>query len=201
MFSKLAYSVFEQSIQDYHLFDTVDQPINNPFPKEKLEHLLYLKNWIDTVQWHFEDIIRDPNIDPVAALTLKRRIDASNQERTDMVEYIDGYFLQKYAHVDVKDTAKINSESPAWAFDRLSILALKIYHMNEEANRKGASQDHRDKCQAKLNVLLEQRTDLSLAIEDLLVDIENGDKFMKVYKQMKMYNDDDLNPVLYQNKK
>ena len=200
MFSKLAYSVFEQSIQDYHLFDTVDQPINNPFPKEKLEHLLYLKNWIDTVQWHFEDIIRDPNIDPVAALTLKRRIDASNQERTDMVEYIDGYFLQKYAHVAVKDTAKINSESPAWAFDRLSILALKIYHMKEEANRAEASQEHRDKCQEKLNVLLEQRTDLSTAIEDLLTDIENGDKFMKVYKQMKMYNDDDLNPVLYQNK-
>ena len=150
MFSKLAYSVFEQSIQDYHLFDTVDQPINNPFPKEKLEHLLYLKNWIDTVQWHFEDIIRDPNIDPVAALSLKRRIDASNQERTDMVEYIDGYFLQKYAHVSVKDTAKINSESPAWAFDRLSILALKIYHMNEEANREEASQEHRDKCQEKL---------------------------------------------------
>ena len=201
MFSKLAYSVFEQSIQDYHLFDTVDQPINNPFPKEKLEHLLYLKNWIDTVQWHFEDIIRDPNIDPVAALSLKRRIDASNQERTDMVEYIDGYFLQKYAHVSVKDTAKINSESPAWAFDRLSILALKIYHMNEEAIREEASQEHRDKCQEKLNVLLEQRTDLSTAIEDLLTDIENGDKFMKVYKQMKMYNDDDLNPVLYHNKK
>jgi hypothetical protein len=201
MFSKLAYSVFEQSIQDYHLFDSVDQPINNPFPKEKLEHLLYLKNWIDTVQWHFEDIIRDPNIDPVAALTLKRRIDASNQERTDMVEYIDGYFLQKYAHVAVKDTAKINSESPAWAFDRLSILALKIYHMKEEANRAEASQEHRDKCQEKLNVLLEQRTDLSTAIEDLLTDIENGDKFMKVYKQMKMYNDDDLNPVLYHNKK
>lgn len=201
MFSKLAYSVFEQSIRDYHQFDNVDQPINNPFPKEKIEHLLYLKNWIDTVQWHFEDIIRDPNIDPVAALTLKRRIDASNQERTDMVEYIDGYFLQKNAHVTVKENAKINSESPAWALDRLSILALKIYHMNEEANRVEASQDHRDKCQAKLNVLLEQRTDLSTAIDDLLKDIENGDKFMKVYKQMKMYNDDDLNPVLYQNKK
>jgi len=201
MFSKLAYSVFEQSIQDYHQFDNVDQPINNPFPKEKFEHLLYLKNWIDTVQWHFEDIIRDPNIDPVAALTLKRRIDASNQERTDMVEYIDGYFLQKYAHVAVKDNAKINSESPAWAFDRLSILALKIHHMNEEATRVEASQNHRDKCQAKLNILLEQRTDLSTAIEDLLNDIESGDKFMKVYKQMKMYNDDDLNPVLYQNKK
>jgi hypothetical protein len=197
MFSKLAYSVFEQSIKDYHQFDNVDQPINNPYPKEKFEHLLYLKNWIDTVQWHFEDIIRDPNIDPVAALTLKRKIDASNQERTDMVEYIDGYFLQKYAHVAVKDSAKINSESPAWAFDRLSILALKIYHMQEEASRAEASQDHRDKCQAKLNILLEQRTDLSTAIEDLLNDIESGDKFMKVYKQMKMYNDDDL----YQNKK
>jgi hypothetical protein len=162
---------------------------------------LYLKNWIDTVQWHFEDIIRDPQIDPVAALTLKRRIDASNQERTDMVEYIDGYFLQKFNQVEVKASAKINSESPAWAFDRLSILALKIYHMNEEATRKDASEEHRAKCQEKLNVLLEQRTDLSTAIDDLLTDIENGDKFMKVYKQMKMYNDDDLNPILYQNKK
>lgn len=201
MFSKLAYSVFEQSIKDYHQFDSVDQPIHNPYPKEKFEHLLYLKNWIDTVQWHYEDIIRDPNIDPVAALTLKRKIDASNQERTDMVEYIDSYFLQKYSNVAVKDSAKINSESPAWAFDRLSILALKIYHMNEEATRAEASQEHRDNCQTKLNILLEQRTDLSTAIDDLLHDIENGDKFMKVYKQMKMYNDDDLNPVLYQNKK
>ena len=179
----------------------MNQPINNPFPKDKFEHLLYHKNWIDTVQWHFEDIIRDPNIDPVAALTLKRRIDASNQERTDMVEYIDSYFLQKYSNITVKAGAKINSESPAWAFDRLSILALKIYHMNEEATREGASAEHRQKCQEKLNVLLEQRTDLSTAIEDLLLDFENGDKFMKVYKQMKMYNDDDLNPVLYQNKK
>jgi hypothetical protein len=201
MFSKLAYSVFEQSINDYHKFDSVDQPISNPYPKDKFEHLLYLKNWIDTVQWHYEDIIRDPQIDPVAALTLKRKIDASNQERTDMVEYIDGYFLQKYSGVKVKDNAKINSESPAWAFDRLSILALKIYHMHEEATRAEASQEHRDKCQAKLNILLEQRTDLSTAIEELLTDIENGDKFMKVYKQMKMYNDDELNPVLYQNKK
>jgi len=201
MFSKLAYSIFEQSIQDYHKFDNVDQPVNNPYPKEQFEHLLYVKNWIDAVQWHFEDIIRDPNIDPVAALTLKRRIDASNQERTDMVEYIDSYFLQKFSNVKVKDSAKINSESPAWAFDRLSILALKIYHMHEEATRPEASQDHRDKCQLKLNILLEQRTDLSTAIDDLLTDIENGDKFMKVYKQMKMYNDDELNPVLYQNKK
>jgi hypothetical protein len=201
MFSKLAYSVFEQSIKDYHQFDNVDQPINNPFPKDKFEHLLYLKNWIDTVQWHFEDIIRDPNIDPVAALTLKRRIDASNQERTDMVEYIDSYFLQKFGAVNAKESAKINSESPAWAFDRLSILALKIYHMHEEATRIEASQNHRDKCQAKLNILLEQRSDLSAAIDDLLDDIQNGDKYMKIYRQMKMYNDDELNPILYQNKK
>ena len=201
MFSKFAYSIFEESIADYHMHDNVNQTINNPYPKEKIEHLLYLKNWIDTVQWHFEDIIRDPNIDPVDALVLKRRIDASNQERTDMVEFIDSYFLQKYNAIQVKDTAKINSESPAWTIDRLSILALKIYHMSEEVNRNEATQEHRDKCQAKLNVLLEQREDLSTAIDDLLNDIENGDKCMKVYKQMKMYNDDDLNPVLYQNKK
>ena len=201
MFSQFAFPVFEQCIKDYHILDDVYQPTLNPYTKGTIEYLLYAKNWVDTVQWHYEDIIRDPNIDPVAALVLKRKIDASNQVRTDMVEYIDSYFLQKYQDVKVKPTAKINSESPAWAIDRLSILALKIYHMNEEANRAEASQDHRDKCQTKLNVLLEQRTDLSTAIDDLITDIENGDKFMKVYKQMKMYNDDDLNPVLYQNKK
>jgi hypothetical protein len=201
MFSQFAFPVFEQCIKDYHIIDDVYQPTLNPYSKGTIEYLLYAKNWVDTVQWHYEDIIRDPNIDPVAALVLKRKIDASNQVRTDMVEYIDSYFLQKYQDVKVKPTAKINSESPAWAIDRLSILALKIYHMNEEAHRAEASQEHRDKCQAKLNVLLEQRTDLSTAIDDLITDIENGDKFMKVYKQMKMYNDDDLNPVLYQNKK
>jgi len=162
---------------------------------------LYLKNWIDTVQWHFEDIIRDPQIDPVAALALKRRIDASNQERTDMVEYIDSYFLNKYKEVQVKPNAKINSESPAWAIDRYSILALKIYHMREEATRPEATAEHRAKCQEKLDVLLEQKQDLSTAIDDLLQDIAAGDKYMKVYKQMKMYNDEELNPVLYQNKK
>ncbi|ODS79115.1 MAG: hypothetical protein ABS44_21325, partial [Chryseobacterium sp. SCN 40-13] len=155
----------------------------------------------DTVHGQGVDLIRDPKGKPEAALILKRRIDASNQERTDMVEYIDSYFLQKFATVNVKPTAKINSESPAWALDRLSILALKIYHMNEEANRKEASEEHRAKCQEKLNVLLEQKKDLTTAIDDLLTDIENGDKYMKVYKQMKMYNDDELNPVLYQNKK
>lgn len=201
MFSNIAFPIFEQSINDYHQFDNVDQPINNPFRKDKIEHLLYAKNWIDTVQWHLEDIIRNPEIDPVEALALKRRIDASNQERTDMVEYIDSYFLQKYSGVKIKDGAKINSESPAWAIDRLSILALKIFHMSEEATREDASPEHRLKCREKLNVLLEQKKDLSTAIDDLLIDIENGDKYMKVYKQMKMYNDEELNPVLYQNKK
>ena len=201
MFSQFAFPIFEQSIQDYHKFDEVNQHIENPYPKEEIEHLLYAKNWVDTVQWHYEDIIRDPNIDPVEALILKRKIDASNQIRTDMVEYIDSYFLQKFASVSVKTTAKINSESPAWAFDRLSILALKIYHMNEEATRKEASAEHRAKCQEKLTVLLEQKNDLTTAIDDLLTDIEAGDKYMKVYKQMKMYNDDELNPVLYLNKK
>ncbi|HLA55623.1 MAG TPA: DUF4254 domain-containing protein [Flavobacterium sp.] len=201
MFSQLAFSVFEQSIHDYHIHDNVDQPVNNPFPKEKIEHLLYLKNWIDTVQWHFEDLIRDPQIDPVAALALKRRIDAFNQERTDMVEFIDSYFLQHYKNAKPKETAKINSESPAWAVDRFSILALKIYHMREEVVRSDASPEHRAACQTKLDILLEQRKDLSTAIDDLLADIESGDKYMKVYKQMKMYNDDELNPVLYQGKK
>ena len=201
MFSQLAFSVFEQSIHDYHVHDSVDQKVSNPFPTGKIEHLLYLKNWIDTVQWHFEDIIRDPNIDPVAALDLKRKIDASNQVRTDMVEYIDSYFLDKYKDVQVKPNAKINTESPAWAIDRLSILALKIYHMNEEATRAEATAEHRAKCQEKLNVLLDQKNDMFTSISQLIEDIEAGDKYMKVYKQMKMYNDEELNPVLYQNKK
>lgn len=201
MFSGIAFPIFEQSINDYHQYDSVEQPINNPFRKDKIEHLLYAKNWVDTVQWHFEDIIRNPNIDPVEALILKRKIDASNQERTDMVEYIDSYFLQQYKHVTPHQNATINSESPAWAIDRLSILALKIYHMNEEATRIDASPEHRLKCGEKLDILLEQKKDLSNAIDTLLTDIESGNKFMKVYKQMKMYNDNELNPILYQNKK
>ena len=201
MFAEFAFPIFEQSIKDYHVINDVYQPVLNPFEKGSVEHLLYAKNWVDTVQWHYEDIVRDPNIDPVAALDLKRKIDASNQVRTDMVEYIDGYFLQKYANVQVKLNARINTESPAWAIDRLSILALKIYHMNEEATREEATAEHRAKCQEKLNVLLDQKNDMFISISQLVEDIEKGDKFMKVYKQMKMYNDEDLNPVLYQNKK
>ncbi len=201
MFAAFAFPIFEQSIKEYHIIDDVYQPVKNPYEKGSIEHLLFAKNWVDTVQWHYEDIIRDPQIDPVAALDLKRKIDASNQVRTDMVEYIDSYFLDKYKNVQVKPTAKINTESPAWAIDRLSILALKIYHMAEEANRPDASPEHRSKCQEKLNVLLEQKQDMFTSISQLIEDIEAGDKYMKVYKQMKMYNDEELNPVLYQNKK
>ena len=202
MFSEKANKIFSEVIERYHIINTVDQAFSNPYKKNTtlLEHLLYQKCWIDTVQWHYEDIIRDPYIDPIEALKLKRQIDSSNQDRTDMVEYIDGYFLEKYKHVSVNDNASINTESPAWGVDRLSILALKIYHMNEEATRTDANQSHKDACQKKLDVLLEQREDLSSAIDTLLHDIENGVKYMKVYKQMKMYNDNELNPVLRSNK-
>lgn len=196
MFSDFAYKIFEESIKKYHLLDDVSQVFNNPYPKSDISHLLYRKNWIDTVQWHYEDIIRDPNIEPVAALQLKRQIDASNQDRTDLVEFIDSYFLDKYQTVEKNKDATINTESPAWAIDRLSILALKIYHMEEEVTRGDASQEHQLKCQNKLDVLLEQKKDLSVAIDQLLEDIESGKKYMKVYKQMKMYNDNELNPVL-----
>ena len=198
MFSDKANKIFQEVIEKYHEKDTVEQPFENPYDSENelIEHLLYRKCWIDTVQWHYEDIIRDKHIDPVDALTLKRQIDASNQDRTDTVEYIDSYFLEKYKNVEPKADATINSESPAWAIDRLSILVLKIYHMHEEANREDASQEHQMKCKAKLDVLLEQRVDLSTAINQLLEDIAAGKKYMKVYRQMKMYNDDELNPVL-----
>jgi type II secretory ATPase GspE/PulE/Tfp pilus assembly ATPase PilB-like protein len=197
MFSTKANAIFQDVIDQYHIINTVNQPFKNKYSEsDLLEHLLYRKCWIDTVQWHYEDIIRDPQIDPIAALKLKRQIDASNQDRTDMVEYIDSYFLNKYKDANTKENATINTESPAWGIDRLSILALKIYHMNEEATRQDASDSHREACQQKLEVLLEQRVDLSTAIDTLLSDIEKGDKYMKVYKQMKMYNDDELNPVL-----
>lgn len=196
MFSETAFKIFEESIVKYHEIDSVDQPFTNPYPGTGIDHLLYRKNWIDTVQWHYEDIIRDPDIDPVEALELKRKIDASNQDRTDMVEYIDSYFLEQYKTVSSKPGATINSESPAWAIDRFSILALKIYHMREEAKREEATAEHRENCNVKLNVLLEQKKDLGTAIDQLLADIESGDKYMKVYKQMKMYNDEELNPVL-----
>ena len=196
-FTELARPIFDRAIADYHLTDNVDTPIQNPYAARTTEADLYRKCWIDTVQWHFEDIIRDPQIDPAAALVLKRRIDKSNQDRTDLVETIDSYFFTKYHCIVPQADATINTESPAWAIDRLSILALKIYHMHEQVQRTDASEEHRATCQKKLDVLLEQQVDLSTAIDQLLTDIEAGRKWMKVYKQMKMYNDPSTNPVLY----
>ena len=195
-FTQDSNRIFNQAIHDYHVKDNIDTPICNPFDEGTIENRLYLKCWIDTVQWHFEDIIRDPEIDPVEALALKRRIDKSNQDRTDLVEQIDSYFRELYKEVKVDADARINTESPAWAVDRLSILALKIYHMKEQAERTDATPEHVAKCKAKLSVLLEQQQDLSTAIDQLLEDIAAGRKYMKVYRQMKMYNDVDTNPVL-----
>ena len=200
MFTSKSNRIFAQVIDDYHRCDDVDAPVRNPYTNGSIEYLLYLKNWIDTVQWHLEDIIRDPNIDPVEALKIKRRIDRSNQERTDMVEYIDSYFLDLYKDVRVAADATVNTESPAWAIDRLSILALKIYHMEQEVRREDVSQKHVEECGRKLDVLRQQQVDLSGAFDALLDDIAAGRKYMKVYKQMKMYNDPELNPVLYASK-
>ena len=196
-FTEQANEIFNRVIADYHVTDNVDTPIQNPYQKDSIENRLYLKCWIDTVQWHFEDLIRDPNIDPVEALALKRRIDKSNQDRTDLVEDIDSWFRSHYSEVKVLPDARLNTESPAWAIDRLSILALKIWHMKEQVERSDADAEHIARCQAKLDVLLEQQRDLSLAIDQLLEDIEAGRKYMKVYRQMKMYNDPTTNPVLY----
>lgn len=195
--SSLAIKVFEKSVDDYHVYDDIKRSASNPYDKKDFEHLLYEKNWIDTVQWHYEDIIRDPDIDPNEGMSLKRLIDSSNQNRTEMVEYIDSYFLKLYSNVNPKTDAKVNTESPAWALDRLSILILKIYHMKEESLRQDVSEKHRNTCKEKLKVLLEQRKDLSESIDQLLEDLSKGEKKMKAYKQMKMYNDETLNPVLY----
>ena len=196
-FTEQANQIFNRVIADYHLTDDVNTPIKNPYQKDTIEYSLYLKCWIDTVQWHYEDIIRDPHIDPIEALALKRRIDRSNQDRTDLVEEIDSYFRQFYSDVVPGPGARLNTESPAWAVDRLSILALKIYHMQEQVDRKDANVEHIARCKAKLDVLLEQQKDLSLPIDQLLEDISAGRKYMKVYRQMKMYNDPTTNPILY----
>lgn len=201
MISASANTIFQRAIDDYHVHDLIDHPISNPYDANSLEHLLYLKCWIDTAQWHMEDVVRNPQIDPKDGLYWKRRIDKQNQVRTDTVEYIDSYYLQKFEDVKVSDAAKINSESPAWAIDRMSILALKIYHMEQETLRTDVDEDHIKACQTKLNILVEQRKDLSLSIDELLEDIAAGKKYMKVYKQMKMYNDPSLNPVLYNTQK
>ncbi len=197
MFTQHANAIFSRAIDDYHRWDDVDRPLENPYEPGTLDRLLYHKCWIDTVQWHLEDIIRNPEIDPAEALKIKRRIDRSNQERTDMVEYVDSYLLDKYKEIVPAPDARLNTETPAWAVDRLSILALKLYHMARETRRTDVDEAHRAACRQKLDVLRLQQADLSQAIEELIEDIEAGRKFMKTYKQMKMYNDPALNPVLY----
>jgi len=191
------YNIFQKSIDDYHLNDDVDTPIRNPFQGDSFEALLYLKNWIDTVQWHLEDIIRDPQIDPAAGIQIKRRIDKSNQDRTDTVEKMDDYFLEAFRNVKYAPGARINSETPAWLLDRMSILMLKIYHMKEQTERKDASIQHIAKCREKLLILEEQKTDMGQAFNELIQDIGSGTRRFKVYRQMKMYNDASLNPTLY----
>lgn len=192
--------LFNDVISSYHILDDVNQPYKNPFLEGSLESLFFHKNWIDTVQWHQEDLIRNPQIDPIEALKIKRKIDALNQERTDVVELLDSYIFQQFESIIPEYDATLNTESPAWAFDRLSILCLKIYHMKIEAMRKDADLAHVANCQRKLDILNEQLQDLSLAISQLLDDYGNGVKKMKVYRQMKMYNDPSLNPILYNQK-
>lgn len=191
------YSVFQKSIDNYHLTDDVDVKIKNPFRPESFESLLYLKNWIDTVQWHLEDIVRKPDIEPVEGISIKRRIDKSNQYRTDTVEKIDDFFLESFKQIQYKTGAKINSETPAWLLDRMSILMLKIYHMQEQTLRKDVAAEHIGKCRDRLSILLEQKTDMQVAFDELIQDIGNGLRKFKVYRQMKMYNDETLNPMLY----
>lgn len=199
MISKKCIKVFNNVLYDYHMNDCIDQPMQTSYGKNTFEYFLYAKCWIDTVQWHMEDLIRDPEIDPFEGLKLKRRIDKSNQDRTNVVELIDDYLLENYRDIVIRENAKFNSESPAWIIDRLSILSLKIYHMREQTVRNNASETHRKSCLLKLKVLLEQKYDLSYSLDELINDIELGYKYMKVYKQMKMYNDSSLNPVLYSN--
>ena len=197
MNATFANDLFRQSIQDYHLTDNVDTPINNPFSADAIAFLLYQKNWIDTVQWHLEDLIRSPTIRPDELVAIKRRIDQSNQDRTDTVEQMDGWFFEQFRGINAKPNARLNSETPAWLLDRMSILQLKIYHFREQVDRPSVSDEHRWKAQQKLAVLLEQEQDLARCFDELLDDIRNGDRYMKVYRQMKMYNDPTLNPVLY----
>ncbi|RYC70923.1 MULTISPECIES: DUF4254 domain-containing protein [Spirosoma] len=197
MNATIANDIFRQSIRDYHQTDHVDAPLLNPYPASELTGLLYRKNWIDTVQWHLEDIIRSPAISPDELVAIKRRIDQSNQDRTDTVELIDSYLYEQFRAITPQPTARMNSETPAWLLDRMSILQLKLYHFREQTERPDVSAEHQQKALAKLAVLIEQEADLARCFDELLDDIQAGNRFIKVYRQMKMYNDPTLNPVLY----
>ncbi|MCQ2297078.1 MAG: DUF4254 domain-containing protein [Bacteroidales bacterium] len=194
------YNIFAVQVAQYHVNDDIDGAEHNPYQEGSFEALLWTKNWVDTVQWHLEDLVRPEDVDPVEALKLKRRIDKSNQVRTNLVEQIDDYYMSLFGQVETRENATLNTETPAWAIDRLSILALKIYHFGIEVNREDASEEHKAKCQQKYDTLLQQRADLTEAIDQLLEDLAAGRKVMKLYRQMKMYNDPSLNPMLYAKK-
>ncbi len=197
IYSKELAEIFDSCILNYHVSDNTQQEIQNPFEESDIKNLLYLKSWIDTVQWHYEDLIRNPSIIPGEGMKLKRLIDASNQYRTDVVEQIDDWYLEQFHEVQYKSNARLNSESPAWVVDRISILTLKIFHMKEQADRPKTDNEHKLRIEQKLRVLREQKEDLSMSYDQLVEDIANGDRVMKVYRQMKMYNDPSTNPVLY----
>ena len=191
-------TIFRESVTDYHNTNHVDA--DRPRKYEGFKELLYQKNWIDTVQWHLEDLIRDPAINPAELVALKRRIDASNQHRTDTVEQIDEWIYSSLNGIKPAENARLNSETPAWLLDRMSILQLKIYHFKEQLERKEAGESHLASVRQKLYVLEVQEEDLALAYNELMEDLRSGQKYMKLYKQMKMYNDPSLNPVLYEKK-
>ncbi len=197
IYSKELSEIFNFCIRDYHALDTVKQVINNPYKNSEIKNLMYLKCWVDTVQWHYEDLIRDPAIIPVEGMKLKRLIDASNQHRTDIVEQIDDWYLEQFRSVQYKTAARLNSESPAWVVDRISILTLKIFHMKEQVDRPETDDEHKLRTEKNFGILMEQQKDLSISYDQLVKDIADGDRVMKVYRQMKMYNDSSTNPVLY----
>lgn len=185
--------IFRESIEDWHK----NQESNNPYIGDSLEFILYNKNQIDTIQWHVEDEIRRIDILDKEIASLKRKIDSLNQQRTDLVEKLDDIFLNQFQLVVQTKDSRMNSETPAWLVDRMSILELKIYHMEEQTQRTDVSEEHRNTCANKLKVLLEQRADMILCMNQLIEDLTLGKKYMKVYRQMKMYNDKSLNPSLY----
>lgn len=200
-FSSSALKIFKKTIDDYHVIDDVNQTEKNPFEKDQIQHLLYSKCWIDTIQWHLEDIVRIPDISPTKGMKIKRLIDQSNQKRTDTVETLDYFLYKAFQDIKPKKNAYLNTETPAWAIDRFSILVLRIYHMKDQCNRQDVSEKHLDRCNHKLNVLLAQQNQLMSAIDQLLEFIYRGNIIFKPFMQMKMYNDENLNPALYSKNK
>jgi len=196
-FSACCLDIFKACTRDYHARDEVDAQEQNPYARGTMAALLYTKHWVDVVQWHLEDIIRDPEIDAGEALRVKRRIDELNQWRTELVELLDDRLAKEYEGVKLQPGARLNTESLAWAMDRLSILELKLFHMEQESCREGVPETHVQCCVDRVAVLAEQQADLMKAIDQLFEDLRTGRRYVRVYRQFKMYNDPMLNPVLY----